>query len=365
MIHTRKEFEDKLVMQNRSIIHYVDYIKSERNLMARFEERQRARESELQLQHSIAQNIKRIYELAVARYPQRQRLWEQYILFCTQHTYCDEDEMRDRYARWRRHHAEKPSVWLEAIRWERNRIGPTGGGIFNHNPRDTEARSLLRQAMLQHPDCTELSVELLNMELSGDGGIEDTEVRLQHALTAYRSCSASNQRLEFHVAMLAEASQHTFTARLQTVILQKMRDKAYHVEPLYWHTIAMRALNGLSTIEETEMPASVSTSDADKTVAMTTRRKIEGCARVYEMVIDVLPRAEMWTYYLDTMLALNSDRTAILQPLRHRMLRQAFKRADADNRMTAEHYKRYVELLNVLSKLVDQMPRTLPYVLSF
>lgn len=304
-------------------------------------ERQASRQSELQLQPIMIRNIKRIYDLAVERFPQRERLWEQFLRFCMQNGHCDDGEIRSRFARYRQHHANNPAVWLLNIRWERTRVEMTDGGMFTLRTQDTAVHSLLRKAIAWHPKCMELIVELLNVELCGDGGSDPPDVRVQMAVATYRSCCGSNDTLKFHVAMLAEASQHEFSGVLQAEILQRMGEVKFLTEPLYWNTMALRELKGLSTYGED------GTTAVPEAMEMSERHRIERCAQVFDTVVDRISSAEMWTYYLDAMQALNGNNQTRLLPLRRRLLLRAFKKADSEGQMTEEHYIQYVEMMQV------------------
>lgn len=65
----------------------------------------------------------------------------------------------------------------------------------------------------------------------------------------------------------------------------------------------------------------------------------------------------MWTYYLDTMLFINYDKSSHV-PLRRRVLGQAYKKADLQGHMNIEHYSNYVEMMyecEASAELVEQI----------
>lgn len=299
------------------------------------QELQHERNAKLKLELSIVKKIKKLYQLAVTRYAHRDRLWEEYIVFSMRSAQCDDGQVRELFTQWRHFHADKPAVWLKAVRWEQH---------VADDASNTNARTLLLQAIRQHPQCPVLWVELLRMLLTGDADDEDDEagdaddgereLRLQRALTAYQQCANTDRTLAFQLDLLTEATRHPFAGRLQAAILEHMRQR-HGTEPLYWHTIAQRELNG-------QMGA-----DGVDTVSPTCRDKLKRCVQVYETAVTELPGQEMWSYYLDAMLALELNRKNSTLPLRRRMLGRAFKRADVENGMSAEHYVQYVQILTV------------------
>lgn len=65
----------------------------------------------------------------------------------------------------------------------------------------------------------------------------------------------------------------------------------------------------------------------------------------------------MWSYYLDTILSINSDTTNLLA-MRRRLLGQAYKRADLQGGMNVSHYSTYVNIMyecNASDELVEEI----------
>lgn len=55
----------------------------------------------------------------------------------------------------------------------------------------------------------------------------------------------------------------------------------------------------------------------------------------------------MWTYYLNTMLAINGD-TKTLGPLKRRLMGQAFQQAERANRLSADLYLQYLQIMKAI-----------------
>lgn len=350
IIRKREHFEYTLAKQHKELKDYLLYIQFERNLMKVVQGLQHERNAKLKLELSIAKKIKKLYQLAVTRYAHRERLWDEYIVFCMRTAQSDDGELRELFTQMRHFHADKPAVWLKAIRWERH-VAATAVGVV-----ETNGRTLLLQAIRQHPQCTVLCVELLSMLLSGtdnatatgedaDALIAEQELRLQRALTAYQRCGDTNRTLAFQLDMLSEATRHPFAGRLRAAILEQMRER-HGAEPLYWHSIAQRELNGESIVPE-------AIDGGEQTVvALSARDKLKRCVQVYESAVTELASKEMWAYYLDAMLALDCNRGGSMLALRRRVLGRALKRADVENGMSAVHYVRYVQILKVSFRII-------------
>lgn len=251
----REAFEYLLVKQQKILKDYLEYIKYERNLMSLVKERQRERNSELKLELSIEKKIKKLYGMATARFPDVERLWEEYILFCHR-SRSDQTEVRVILTRMRQFHGDKPDCWIKAIKWEREHSTDVNKSI--------DVRALLLQGMQRHPTSVHLCVELINIILTSSIAVE---LKMQQALLAYASCSKKVSSLAFHLAMLEEATRHGFAGKLEEQILDDMK-KLHFKEPLFWHTIAQRELKGLATYH-----ASV---DSNPTM----RSRIELCVQV-------------------------------------------------------------------------------------
>lgn len=256
IIKDREAFEYKLVKQEKTLKDYLEYIKYENKLMKTIQERQRECNNQLKFDLKIGQKIKKLYKLATARFPQADRLWDECLLFHTR-TNADQAEIRAIFTQKRQFHGDKPDCWLKAVKWERK---------YSTDPNKFEdARELLVQGIHRHPTCIPMCVELINLILTSP---IDVELRMQQVMTSYLACNKNINTLEFQLAMLAEANRHDFAAKLETQILDDMK-KMYFAEPLFWHTIAQRELNGLPTYHAT----------VDKNPP-TMRSRIELCVQV-------------------------------------------------------------------------------------
>lgn len=245
-----------MVKQEKVLKDYLEYIKYERQLMATVQQRQRDRNSELKLELSIEKKIKRLYGMATTRFPEAERLWEECFAFY-QRCGSDQAETRLVLTRMRQFHGDKPDCWLKAVKWEREHSTDPN--------KDDDVRELLLQGMQRHPTCIQMCVELINLILTNS---IDVELRMQQVITSYLSCSKNIGTLPFYLAMLDEANRHEFAGKLESQILEDMK-KLFFMEPLFWHTIAQRELQGLPTYH-----ASVETKKN------TMRSRIELCVQV-------------------------------------------------------------------------------------
>lgn len=234
IIKEREAFEYKLVKQEKTLRDYLEYIAYELKLLKLIQERQHERSSQLKLELSIIKKIKKLYGIAISRFPEAERLWDECFFFHVRNN-SDQAEIRSILTRKRQFHGDKADCWLMAIKWERK--------VSTDQNSYEDVRELLVQAIHRHPTCIPLCVELINIILTSP---IDVELRMQQVMASYLACTKYVNTLEFHLAILEEANKHTFAAKLETQILEDMK-KMYFMEPLFWHTIAQRELQGLPT----------------------------------------------------------------------------------------------------------------------
>lgn len=204
--------------------------------MQTVQERQRNHNVEQKLELSIQKRIKRLYGMATARFPDSERLWDECFLFHKK-AKADHAEIRSVLTRKRQFHGDKADCWLKAIKWERE---------YSTDPHKyKDVRELLQQARLRHPDCIPLSVELINLILTNP---IDVELRMKQVMALYGDYCAKNttNHLEFQLAVLEESSKHDFAGKLESQILDDMKE-THWMEPRFRDLIAQRELHGLAT----------------------------------------------------------------------------------------------------------------------
>lgn len=241
-------------------------------------------------------------------------------------------------------HGDKPDVWIRAILWE-----------YNENFQDHRVKGLLLRAQQRHPESQKLYLTFFQIELENKRKSEES-LAMQHADVVYTNGKKKFSNIDYFIDMLNIVDKFSYAKSIQQSILDDMR-RLFPRNELLWHTLAQRELNGLSPIDcTTDITESLKKEGEDSkdniniiadptaTVQHTLKKRIELCVQIYDSAVKVVDTTQMWDYYINAMLELNSDLTTQASLKRHSLSR-AFKAANESNNMSEDHYLQYIELL--------------------
>ena len=239
----------------------MEYIRFERNLATICAERRR-NDNAIELEHSILNRVKGLYEASTKRFHNNERLWDNYFMFLCK-TNCDKTEMSNMLDRMLVTHPYNPATWLKYSKWERNA-----------NQDVTKAKNLITRGIQNHPKCIQLYIELLNIEtvnldLADD---EDQPIILDRITKVYEAARNALPGIESCIAVLDEISNSHLTISLQHQIIKDMQER-YSDNELYFHIIAQREFDGRSVSRMSEKSP------------YTFRERIENGASVYRMAV--------------------------------------------------------------------------------
>lgn len=344
MIKTREAHEYRIAQPSREIKDYVDYIRYERGLISLTQEKIRTNKitQNNTIIKLIANHIKQLYLQGLAKFPQEIRFWDEYIKFLQQFKYTS--DVSTTFDRMIQFHGDKPDVWNRAILWE-----------YNENNQDHRLKGLLLRAQQRHPESQKLYLTFFEIELENKRKA-DEQLALQHADVVYSNGKKKFTHIDYFIELLKIVDKYPYARPIQQTILDDMRN-LFPLQELLWHTLAQRQLNGLSPNDDTmDMTEAVKREGEDNkdNIAKwtdpstlephTLKKRIELCVQLYDASVGRLNTTQMWNYYLNAMLDLNSDLTTQAS-LKRSVLGRAFRDADESNNMSEEHYLRYVELL--------------------
>lgn len=344
MKKARENFEYRVAQPSREIKDFLEYIKYERNLISLTKERVKLQKitQNNTIAKLIAQRMKQLYTQALSKFPQDTRFWDEYIKFLQQFKFSS--DVSSTFDRMLQFHGDKPDVWIRAILWE-----------YNENYQDHRVKGLLLRAQQRHPESQKLYLTFFQIELENKRKADES-LALQHADVVYSNGKKKFTNIEYFIDMLNIVDKFGFAKSIQQTILDDMR-RLFPRHELLWHTLAQRELNGLSPNDcTTDITDSVKregddirnshgkVADPSASVTHTLKKRIELAVQIYDAAVKEVDTTQMWDYYLNAMLELNSD-LATQASLKRHLLSRAFRAANESNNMSEDHYLQYVEML--------------------
>lgn len=344
MKKARESFEYRIAQPSKEIKDFLEYIKYERNLISLTKERVKL--------HKITQNntiaklialrMKQLYTQALAKFPQDTRFWDEFIKFLQQFKFSS--DVSSTFERMLSFHMDKPDVWIRLILWE-----------YNENYQEHRMKNLLFRAQQKHPESQKLYLTFFQIELENKRKAEDIKA-MQIADVVYSNGKKKFGSIDYFIEMLNIVDKFPYAKPLQQTILDDMR-RLFSRHELLWHTLAQRELNGLTLSDcTTDIVETVKregdssknshgpVADPSAPVVHTLKKRIELCVQIYDAAVREVDTTQMWDYYLNAMLELNSDLTTQAALKRH-LLSRAFRAANESNNMSEDHYLQYVEML--------------------
>lgn len=214
-------------------------------------------------------------------------------------------------------------------------------------------KGLLLRAQQRHPESQKIYFTFFQIELENKRKADETTV-LSHADIVYSNFKKKFTEIEYFIEMLNIVDKFPYAKALQQTILDDMR-RLFPRHELLWHTLAQRELNGLSPTETTTDISDVVKKEDEESheprieslttpATHTLKKRIELCVQIYDSAVKLVDTVQMWNYYINAMLELNSDLTTQAS-LKRQALARAFRAANESNNMSENHYLQYVELL--------------------
>lgn len=358
MKKSRENFEYRVAQPSREIKDFLEFIKYERSLISLTKERVKLQKitQNNTIGKLIAQRMKQLYTQALSKFPQDTRFWDEYIKFLQQFKFSS--DVSSTFDRMLQFHGDKPDVWIRAILWE-----------YNENYQDHRVKGLLLRAQQRHPESQKLYLTFFQIELENKRKADES-LALQHADVVYSNGKKKFTNIEYFIEMLNIVDKFGYAKSIQQTILDDMR-RLFPRHELLWHTLAQRELNGLSPGDcTTDITESVKREGADArkshgkvadpsaSVTHTLKKRIELCVQIYDAAVKEVDTTQMWDYYLNAMLELNSDLATQASIKRH-LLSRAFRAANESNNMSEDHYLQYVEMLYANDPKDDNIARVL------
>lgn len=208
------------------------------------------------------------------------------------------------------------------------------------------------RAQQRHPESQKIYFTFFQIELENKRKADDTTV-IQHADIVYSNGKKKFTDIEYFIEMLNIVDKFSYAKPLQQTILDDMR-RLFPRHELLWHTLAQRELNGLSLSDTTTDISDVVKKEDEESheprieaippSTHTLKKRIELCVQIYDSAVKLVDSVQMWNYYIDAMLELNSDLTTQAS-LKRQALARAFRTANESKNMSENHYLQYVELL--------------------
>lgn len=344
----RFQHEHKVERRTKELPDFINYIVYENNVLELLRERRkklRIHDGRHNLESCIFNRIRTLYKRAMDRFPGEFRLWTHYLRHCEKHKLKTEgsrtlDKMLN-------YHGDKPKSWITAANWEYKQM----------NSMD-RARHFMFRGLQRHPECRELFLNFLQLQLQEVDKILESEEdvamlmekedsALKKALDClnliYEHYKDKDQDLEFYVDLLDSLKKCEVTNSFTLVVMEDMK-RLFQGKELMWNSLAMLELRGKHL--------SNGSSDAGAKNENCFKENLEACVQIFEEAVHVLPTKTMWSYYIDGMLKVNEDMSSH-QKLRRKVLGIAFKKAFETGFLEEEKYVQYLKLLIYTDKPQD------------
>lgn len=157
------------------------------------------------------------------------------------------------------------------------------------------------KAQQRHPEMQKIYLIFFKIELENKRQVEK-ELALQHANIVYINGKKKFVDIDYFIEMLKIVDQFPYAKSIQQTILDDMKQTFEHNE-LLWHTLAQRALNGFTAIDEsTEISEAIKEEEEDgdetkkkvapkqelPTINCTLKQRIKLCIYTYESAVLVV-----------------------------------------------------------------------------
>ncbi|KAH8354655.1 hypothetical protein KR084_000869 [Drosophila pseudotakahashii] len=331
----------KINKSHQSITDYLEFILYEKHMHLTIEDKEKKMHVKLTgLKTSIATRIMRLYREALGKFTHDRRLWSNWIKFSKK---SNAVEVAGIYEKMLLYHGDVPDYWVDAAMW-----------MYEYNRLNIDrVKDILLRGLQRHPDSPTLNkcffdIMLKEAALANDertldeNTISEQDIKLERVEAVYRNSMANITQLDYFVKLLESCEDYQeLTGKLQRLIIDDMQEK-FPREPGLWDLLAQRELRGfhLGDLEDEELDTSDEEPVSKKSRSVNARslkRRIQLCVTVYKSAVEQLQTPEMWTMYLDAMLALNTDgKTERI--LKQQCLADALQAGHRSQMMGVKHY---------------------------
>ncbi|KAH8265877.1 hypothetical protein KR038_009218 [Drosophila bunnanda] len=361
IISRRERLFLKITKSHQSISDYLEFILYEKDMHQTITEKEKKMHVKLTgLKASLATRIMRLYREVLAKFPHDRRLWNNWIKFSKK---VNPVEVAGIYEKMLLYHGDAADFWVDAACWlyEFNRLN------FDR------VKDILLRGLQRHPDSEILNkcfFDIMLKEASlasnernlAENTLSEQDIKLERVEAVYRNSMTNITQLDYFVKLLESCEDHAeLTHKLQRVIIDDMQEK-FPREPGLWDLLAQRELRGyhLGDMAENEEEPVAADGDAKgdgqpaskksrpHVNARSLKRRIQLCVTVYKSAVEEVQTKEMWSRYLDAMLALNSD-TKTERALKQQSLADALEAGHHSKMMGVKHY-------TVLRKMLGSAP---------
>ncbi|XP_026473080.1 U3 small nucleolar RNA-associated protein 6 homolog [Ctenocephalides felis] len=317
LIKRRKHFEHKLAKHTKSKTDFINFIMFETNLFQDIKKRRdiyNIRKDVDKIDLSVARHIDSLYKIALSNYSADISLWMSYIEYCKSVGF--KDSISKAFVRLLRIHMDKTQLWAMAAKWE-----------VEDNNNVANALAYLARGIGHHPNDACLHSEVFNLTLLQSG--KKNEVPdIKQAEVIYNTAVKNIKDVDFLIGLMKIADKYPFARPLRDRIVSDLKEM-YPKEEKVWHYIAKLTLMNKNTIK-------------------CSNERFELCLSIYKEAVAAIPTKNMWRWYIETLVELNSDCECFIVDERI-ALEEAMEEAHSLGMMEAEHYMEWLKLLNTKS----------------
>lgn len=150
------------------------------------------------------------------------------------------------------------------------------------------------RAQKHHPDSEKLYLFSFRIELENKQQFPEVEA-LQNADIVYMNAKKKFTHFDFYIDLLNVVDKIEYASEMQQKILEDMETLYKHKE-MFWHTMAQRALNGISRPNQLDDENIIKTEYSNdgklnvKSLKTETslRKRIENCSKVYLDAVKIV-----------------------------------------------------------------------------
>jgi hypothetical protein len=315
---------------------FIDYIKFEIALSKKFSSIDYENERDGKaLDRAISSHVRDLFRMALKRFQDKRKLWEQYVAFAKQKfpntvTRIYEDMLCF-------HH--KTADFIEAAEYETTRQNYT------------TAMNFLLQGMGNNKDsCEQLVVAYIQCSIKQgklQGEFEQKAVLLQ-ASKFYLKFLKDSTDLSIHCELLRKIQNFKYSMNFQNDVLTNLMTN-FTDRAEVWDLLASRHLDGVFYEPPKEGDEEKSTEVAEETKKPHFDVCLKSAITIYEKSLDSVRHFEkqkMFTFFIDKLLEHDANKRTTTDNLKiiRRSLGKAFARGFKEEKLSADHFIIFLEL---------------------
>lgn len=325
----RTDFENSIRLANDPKP-FVEYIRFEMALMAKFKEKNYHKERSGQaLDRKMALHIRNLFQLAVRKFPSKRKLYEQFITFAKIKF---ASQVTDIYRGMLRFHHTKED-YLEAANHqiERKSFKPAIDilieGIGKYQDKMLIAKQI--ECLLQ------LSV------------IDEEKGKLHHtaAMNLFNKFLKNEENIKFYKEFLFSLQSVPSSAAFQNVIIASITPK-FNNNPEFWNILAQRHLDGFFYDPEMEENETVPDRKTDEKIPSAERlqRALSFYKKGINKITDASNLEQMYMFYLDKLTELDETMNESCQKTVRLAYADGLKRGYDEDVLPAKYFVQLLQL---------------------